>query len=36
MFERMEISGYIYEGVVEPFYENLLENMLTQMFITGK
>ena len=24
MFERMEIVEYIYEGVVKPYYKNLL------------
>ena len=27
IFERMEIAEYIYEGVVEPSYKNLLGKM---------
>ena len=27
MFEHMEIEKYIYEGVVEPSYKNLLGQM---------
>ena len=29
MFERMETAEYIYEGVVEPSYKNLLGKMPT-------
>ena len=36
IFERMGIAEYIYEGVVEPSYKNLLVNMPTVLVTTEK
>ena len=36
MLERMEIAKYIYEGVVEPSYKNLPEQMPTVLVTAGK
>ena len=36
MFEHMEIVEYIYEGVVEPSYKNLLGYMPTVLVTSGK
>ena len=36
IFERMGIAEYIYEGVVEPSYKNLLGNMPTVLVTTEK
>ena len=35
MFERMEISGSIYKGVLEPFYEKLPGQIPTMMVTSG-
>ena len=36
MFERMEMSESIYEGVVEPSYKKILGNMPTVLVSAGK
>ena len=36
MFERMDISEYIYEGVVEPSYKKLLGKNPTVLVTSGK
>ena len=36
MFEHMEISEYIYEGVVEPSYKNPLRQMPTVLVTAVK
>ena len=36
MFERMEISEYIYEGVVEPSYKNQLGKIPPILVTAGK
>ena len=36
IFECMEIAEYIYEGVVEPSYKNLLGNMPTVLVTEEK
>ena len=35
LFERMEIAGYIYEGVVQPSYKKLLGQIPTVLVIAG-
>ena len=36
IFEYMEIAQYVYEGVIEPSYENLLGNIPTVLVKEGK
>ena len=36
MFECTEILEYIYEGVVGPYYKNLVEQIITVLVIEGK
>ena len=36
MFELMKITETIYNGVVEPYYKNLLKHMLTVLITEGK
>ena len=36
MFERMEMAEYVYEGVVEPSFKNILEQILTVLVTAVK
>ena len=36
MFDLMDIAEYIYEGVVEPSYNNLLGKKPNMLFTAGK